>query len=346
VRYVSRLVKHDKTDVIADDLRFKDDASYLITGGMGGLGLKVCHWLISKGAKNLILVGRNKPQNIDTIVSELTEPTSAIIKIAQVDVSNESELKRLLQDVSMPPLKGIFHCAGVVGHFATTPTQMWDYFQSASLPKISGTLGLHNITQTIGISLDHFVLFSSIASALGGGGQTCYAYGNAFLDGFAYFRKQQGLSCLVANWGPWGEVGMALNLKNMERLGLSPMSPQNCLMALEYSMLVNATQMVIVSLISKKDDNTSERFKEKIMMTEGKKRSNAIRKMVANKVKKVLGYQPNDDIDDQKGFFELGMDSLGSMELRTFLKEELGEGVVMSATIGFDYPLLAPWQPS
>jgi acyl transferase domain-containing protein len=130
VRYVSRLVQHDKKDVIVDDLTFKDDASYLITGGMGGLGLKVCHWLIGKGAKNLILVGRSKPQNIDTIVSELSGPTSAIIKIAQADVSNESELRKLLQDIShtMSPLRGIFHCAGLLND-ASLQNQTWNHFE-------------------------------------------------------------------------------------------------------------------------------------------------------------------------------------------------------------------------
>ncbi|MCE3011723.1 MAG: SDR family NAD(P)-dependent oxidoreductase, partial [Proteobacteria bacterium] len=237
-RYVSQIVQHKKYTPTLD-LTFDTNASYLITGGMGGLGLKVCQWLVSKGVKYIILLGRSQPNNALSLVSDLIGATFTTIKIVQADVADKLQVKALLQDVlhTMPPIKGIYHAAGL-SRLCKIPGEAWDAFSSLYNTKIWGLWNLSVLTESLCGPLDHLVLFSSIASALGGGGQSSYASANSFLDGFSHWRAQKGLNTLAINWGPWGEVGMASDLKHLSVLGLRLMPPRQSIQALEYCLSI------------------------------------------------------------------------------------------------------------
>ena len=197
-------------------LNIQLESTYLITGGLGALGLEIAQWLVSRGAKHLVLIGRSQPsEQANRIVQDLE--AKAHLFIAQADVTIEADLVRVLQQIeaSMPPLKGIIHAAGVLDD-GILQRQTRERFERVMAPKVLGAWHLHNLTSEI--SLDFFVLFSSAASLVGSPGQGNYAAANAFLDAIAHYRHHQGLPALSINWGPWKQ-GMAAS-KRLASQGL------------------------------------------------------------------------------------------------------------------------------
>lgn len=204
-RHVARL-----TQVTFDEcqtpLQIKRDGSYLITGGLGALGLQMATHLVAEGARHLLLTGRlgvTTPEQQTAI--ERLEAEGAHVQVIQADVANPDDVARLLQH-AIQPLRGIIHAAGVLDD-GVLMQQTTERFAYVAAPKVHGAWHLH--TQTLSQPLDFFVLFSSVASLLGSAGQANYAAANAFMDGLAHYRRASGQPALAINWGPWGDVGMA-----------------------------------------------------------------------------------------------------------------------------------------
>ena len=205
-RFVSRLTQAKAPAV--EPVQIRSDATYLITGGTGGLGLQVAAWFAAEGAKHLVLVSRRAPNGeAQEAITALTEIGMKIVT-AQVDVSQTAPLAELMQTIAttMPPLRGVIHAAGVVDD-GLLQQQDWQRFERVFAPKVWGAWHLHTLTQSL--TLDFFVLFSSAAALLGSPGQGNYAAANAFLDGLAHLRRGQELPATSINWGPWSETGMA-----------------------------------------------------------------------------------------------------------------------------------------
>ncbi|HWF12551.1 MAG TPA: SDR family NAD(P)-dependent oxidoreductase [Candidatus Acidoferrales bacterium] len=184
------------------------DATYLITGGHGGLGLSVARWLSEKGARQLVLLSRSGTSLArEELIGELKANGTEVATILG-DVSNKSDVERALSEIreTMPPLRGIIHAAGVLDDHVFLKLEP-ESFRRVTAPKVLGAWNLHLLTADL--LLDFFVLFSSVASVLGSPGQANYAAANAFLDGLAEDRRSRGLPGLSINWGPWAEVGMA-----------------------------------------------------------------------------------------------------------------------------------------
>ena len=154
----------------------------------------------------------------------------------RADVTDESAVKAMISDINAnkPPLRGIFHTAMVIDD-DTIDNLDWQRFHKVLAPKIEGTWHLHQ--HTLDQPLDHFVLFSSVSTLIGNHGQSNYVAGNSFLDGFAYYRRQQGLPALVVNWGRISEIGyVARNTEvaeSLERRGFLGVSPQKATEAIE-----------------------------------------------------------------------------------------------------------------
>ncbi|MGK7875070.1 MAG: hybrid fatty acyl-AMP ligase/type I polyketide synthase [Xenococcaceae cyanobacterium] len=207
--YVARLkqIKDEKLDFISDFSIQNSEFSYLITGGLGALGLKVARWLVERGAKYLVLLGRRGASNRAALSLEALERTGAKILVISSDVSREQDLVQVLETikVSMPPLRGIIHAAGILDDDILQGLD-WERFAKVMAPKVKGAWNLHNLTQHL--PLDFFVMFSSAASLLGSPGQGNYAAANTFLDAIAHYRQARGLSALSVNWGPFAD-GMA-----------------------------------------------------------------------------------------------------------------------------------------
>jgi phthiocerol/phenolphthiocerol synthesis type-I polyketide synthase C len=184
------------------------DATYLVTGGLGGLGLAVGRWLVREGARSLVLLGRSAPSPEARSVIEDMEKAGARVTVAGADVADTRQVAAVLSDVAqrLPPLRGIVHAAGRLDD-GILLQQDAGRLDAVMAPKGAGAWNLHALAS--GAPLDFFVLFSSAASLLGSPGQGNYAAANAFLDGLAHHRRARGLPALSINWGPWSETGLA-----------------------------------------------------------------------------------------------------------------------------------------
>src|SRR5215510_12749135 len=185
-RYVARVVQSPQ--LISQRIHIRTDSSYLITGGLGSLGLHVARWLVNQGARHLVLLGRSgaSSQAAQEAVSQLRQ-AGANVLVSQADVSHEGDMSRVFEAMkaNMPPLRGLVHAAGVAGYQAVKDIECGT-LTALLRPKVMGTWVLHQLTQSM--QLDFFVAFSSIASIWGAKDQGHYAAANHFLDAMAYHR--------------------------------------------------------------------------------------------------------------------------------------------------------------
>jgi acyl transferase domain-containing protein/acyl carrier protein len=353
-RRVPRLVRSRRLRLSSSEAALRPDASYLITGGLGGLGLSVAERMAERGALHLVLVGRRGPG------AEARSRLAALVKRGvdvqslECDVSVASELERALAGTSrqLPPIRGVVHSAGIIddGLFVQmTPERLARVFA----PKVAGGWNLHRAFQ--GVELDFFVLFSSAASLIGSAGQASYVAANAFLDGLAWFRRSVGLPGLSLNWGAWAEVGAAAEeqiQRRMEQLGFGVIPPVDGLQIFEQALKLGGQLGVLPvdwavlgrrghsalfeSFIEKASPAASEGIRQKLDRLPPKDRRAALRAHVGELVNGVLGRPPTEPLDPARGFFEFGMDSLMSVELRNALQRSLGSS--LPATIAFDNP--------
>ena len=204
------------------------DGTYLVTGGLGGLGLVFAEHLVRRGARHLMLLGRSQPSEHARLAIEAMESRGATVTVRAADVTNPRDMERIADELRTqgPPLRGVLHAAGTVDD-GLLATQTQERFRRVMAPKVTGAWLLHAMTQDpegLGKDLDFFVLFSSVASINGTPGQSSYAAANAFLDALAQHRHAEGLPVLSVNWGGWREVGMAAErfAGPGEELGLVP----------------------------------------------------------------------------------------------------------------------------
>jgi myxalamid-type polyketide synthase MxaB len=235
-------------------LTFSSEKTYLITGGLGGLGLDVARWLVEHGARHLALVSRSDPQSAQAERISKLKQMGATVRVCKADLASGVAVERMLAEISteMPPLRGIFHAAGVLDD-GVLQKQNWERFSRVIAPKSAGAWHLHRMTLEHG--LDLFVLFSSIASVSGSSGQANYAAANAFLDALAHYRRRRGLPALSINWGPWAEVGMAAKrdqrqLARSETRGVLPLAPDAALQSLGQVLRERSAQVVVARLNS------------------------------------------------------------------------------------------------
>ena len=201
--------------------------------------------------------------------------------------------------------------------------------------------------------LDYFVLFSSIASLNGSPGQSNYAAANSFLDALATYRQQQGLMGTSINWGPWRDVGMAKDLVSIhERQGMKPLRSEDALIALTYALKQSLPQMGIINADWNKihesistlpswldklvEQKSTSDFIKTLQGSSTERREALLKQAVIQALQKVLGQ--TQALDESKGFFEMGMDSLMALELKNHLQAFLG--ISLSNTLVFDYPTL------
>lgn len=209
VRHVLRLIPFKlSTSSIARTESFRADSTYLITGGLGGLGLVTAKWMVQQGARHLVLAGRSEPSEEAMLKMQQMSDEGVEVVIAQADVSDALQVEHVIQKIerNMPPLRGVIHAAGVLDDGALLNLDA-ARMKTVMAPKVDGTWNLHQAT--LNIPLDFFVLFSSVVSVLGSPGQGNYAAASAYLDAMAYYRNHMGLPAISINWGPWADVGLA-----------------------------------------------------------------------------------------------------------------------------------------
>jgi len=249
--YVARLARSSERITTVGKI-INSASTYLITGGLGGLGLMVARWLVDKGARYLVLTGRSGAQGAARTAVTNLEQAGAQVIVVQADVSQHTDMARLLLDIeqTMPPLRGVIHAAGVLDD-GVLLQQTWPRFEKVMAPKIEGAWQLHSLTQHL--PLDFFVMFSAGAALFGSMGQANYAAANSFLDGLAHYRRQQGLPALSINWGGWAEVGMAAALPEWEKQrwlaqGINLIDPTKGINTLAQLMFASSPQVAVLPI--------------------------------------------------------------------------------------------------
>lgn len=233
--WVPRLVRaHAPMNTPRDT--FRTDSAYLITGGLGGLGLVVARWMAEQGARRLILIGRTPipprhkwatlepetPEGQRVAAIRDIESAGASVEITRCDVYDKRALNRFLEDYrrdSRPPIRGVVHAAGTVAPGLLAGLSK-STLREAFRAKVAGGWNLH--TAFLQTDLDLFVLFSSVSTILESPGLASYAAANAFLDGLAALRKAAGRPAVSIDWGFWGEVGMGARHETESGKSLTP----------------------------------------------------------------------------------------------------------------------------
>ena len=207
-RNVPRLVRQSLAELETRPPRIRGDATYLITGGLGMLGRSVAEWLIGRGAKYLVLTGRNARSEAVHDLFAAAETSGTTIEVVAADISRDEDVSDLMQTISskLPPLKGVVHSAGVLDDGILAQLH-WDRFARLFEPKVYGSWLLHEYTKSL--DLDFFVLKSSLLSLLGSAGQGNYSAGNTFLNSLAAYRGCAGLPAIAVNWSAWSGGGLA-----------------------------------------------------------------------------------------------------------------------------------------
>lgn len=279
-----------------------------------------------------------------------------MLTVAQADVSDLERMPEVINGITAKhPLKGVIHSTGILAD-AVISHQDEERFIKAMTPKVLGGWNLHQLTKDK--ELDFFVLYSSAASLLGSPGQANYSSANAFLDSLAGFRQANGLPATSINWGAWSEIGLAARAKSQDKpmsfKGIEPIDPASGLRALEEVLKSKDHQTAVIPIDWSVFSNyTSDKFYTNVRsadlaeeaaglfihtlekLPDGEK-SEALIGYIQQQLGSVLGVTNYKEIELDTGFFELGMDSLTSMEFRNILQKNFE--CSLATTIIFDCP--------
>ncbi|WP_206957064.1 type I polyketide synthase [Trinickia acidisoli] len=326
----------------ASDNRIRSDATYLVTGGLSGLGLIAARRLVERGARSLVLVGRRGATEESESVLRWMAQQGARVIVERADVGKTQDIARVLSAarLSMPALRGVIHCAGVVAD-RSIERQTSDSFDEVFGPKVEGAWHLHIETQAD--PLDFFVLYSSNSSVVGLGGQANYAAANAFLDALAHHRKAMGLPALAINWGPWADVGMAVRSNVVkERLSIDPARGLEVLDGLIDAAGEPAQAVVPATTDERPGTKAAAPAWNLLSRLSGLApdvRIQALRDFIRECVAAVSG-RALEDIPFDQPVVDIGLDSLMTVELRLKLGASLG-GKRLSNTFTLKHPTVA-----
>jgi acyl transferase domain-containing protein/NADPH:quinone reductase-like Zn-dependent oxidoreductase/acyl carrier protein len=337
---------------------FNERSTYLITGGLGGIGWEVAKWMVKSGAKHVALVGRNPPN--PKVSEEILQINNSSKKndlfCLQFDIGNLEDCRALLgklNSMDIPPLRGIMHAAGVLSD-ASFANQTWEKYERTFHPKINGGWNLH--TLTLAYPLEHFVMFSSFVAKVGSAGQSNHASANFFLDSLSAYRNYIGLPATTINWGQWSGVGAAAEI---EILGLQPFTPLQGISALDQIMRSQMPQAVVLDkfdfdvykriLIGVKryfedikSDNTAQSkvgaklhnydqfWKSFDDCSDTEAKVTVLRDLVRSVISSILKLDA--DFGDESNFTDLGMDSLMMIEMKNAVQSIMGKRVTITVT--------------
>ena len=344
--------------------RLRGDRSYLVTGGLGGIGLEVARWLVERGAGAVVLNGRRAPgARAGAAVGALRE-LGAEVRVEIADVTDGAAVERLVAASGpasgLPPLGGVIHSVGVIAD-ALLPDQDWEAFERVLGPKVLGAWQLHRATR--GMELELFVLFSSLAGVLGNPGQANHAAANAFLDQLALHRRALGLPGQAVQWGAWSGRGEAEEARRrigarLAARGWGWMTPATGVRALErllredaasgaaasmdwsaFGLEASRAPPLLAELVDKRSAEAptdAGDLGSRLREAPAAERERLALEFVREEVRSVLRL-PAPPAPEAR-FFDLGMDSLMAVELRNRLHRALAGAYVASNTVAFDYP--------
>ena len=369
--YVPRLVRR-AGQPSATPLQLRDDATYLVTGGLGSIGLEIAGYLAAHGARHLVLTGRRAPSDAaQQRIDALREQHGCEFRVIAADVADAHDVARLLATVpaELPPLAGIVHAAGEIG---TTPLSTLD---DAEVDRVfAGKVwGAWHLSEAAAdLKLDFFLSTSSIASVWGGFGQTAYGAANAFLDGLAWRLRERGVSGISINFGPWS-AGMA-DAESRARLDSAacghcrlPTPSRVWPTSLAASSATGPAQGIVARIDwarflplyqqagrraflaelerevpalrrLRRRRSGKTRFVEQLAVAPVQQRKKLLTDYLRDAVAEVTRVDAA-EIREDAGFFDLGMDSLMAVELRGRIEQGLGKEIPV--TLVMDHPRLS-----
>ncbi|MFI7075557.1 SDR family NAD(P)-dependent oxidoreductase, partial [Micromonospora sediminicola] len=338
-----------------------DAGTVLVTGGTGALGALVAEHLVAgHGVRSLVLVSRQGPAapGAEVLVERLAG-WGASVSVVACDVTDRDQVHRLVAEVP-GRLAGVVHTAGVLDD-GVVSAMTADRLAGVLAPKVTAGWWLHEATQ--GLDLDLFVLFSSLAGVLGSPGQAAYAAGNAFLDGLATYRRQEGLPAVSLAWGMWDTAGMAASLSEEERrrstrAGLPPMGTDVGLALFDAALTADRPALVptvidltalraagapvpsmlaplVGSAATRRLARTGGWADRLARLTDDQARAE-VDVLVRGLVAQVLGHGGAEAVPADRAFRELGFDSLTAVDLRN--RVNAATGLRLPSTLVFDHP--------
>ena len=348
---------------IPNPLQPRADRSYLITGGLGAIGLHTASYLAQLGAGDIVLTSRRAPDaDAQRLIEEITERHKTRIHVFAADVGDESEVARLLERIraELPPLAGVAHLAGVLDD-ALLSQQSVERFRTTLAAKAFGACHLDRLTKDD--ELDFFIVSSSVSALFGSPGQANYATANALLDGLVAQRRAQGLPATGVNFGPWAQGGMASSeaaTANISAQGLIPLDPSAAMSALA-EVIANGTgqatvikanwqraakvlgssrppilDLVLPSAVGEvTGDSELLRQLQEIPVPQ---RAGFVTEFLQREVQNFLRLASPPAATSR--FLDLGTDSLMAIELRNRLHSQFGGKFTINATAVFDYPTI------
>lgn len=345
-------------------LELRSDGCYLISGGLGGLGLETARWMIARGARNVVLAGRSLPDEATIAAIEGMREAGATVWTETLDITNDVDLAKMIRRIAERGhrLRGIVHAAGVLDD-GVILEQNWARASRVLAPKVLGALGLAR--QTRGEQLDFFVCYSSATGIFGSPGQSSYSAANAYLDAFCHALRSTGVLATSVQWGPWRDVGMAAkessrNVSRLQSQGVRPMAADAALSALETAIASRMAEVAVVSvdwktpamhdlpiarMLSEKADEpvketraSPSAFLQLRDLAPSARRGFFVEHARASALR-ILGHDSDFEIEVGSPLREYGLNSLGSVELRNALAR-LFE-CKLPATLAFDHPTLS-----
>ena len=342
----------------------RPDRTYLVTGGLGALGLRTARWLAEAGAGHLLLLGRTAPSPRAEAELAALRAAGTTVRVARADAADAAALRAVLDSVTEagePPLGGVFHLAGVL------EDALFSELDEAALAralagKAAGAWHLHELTREQPI--EAFVLFSSLAGLLGSPGQAAYAAANSFLDALAQHRAAQGLPALSVSWGTWSGTGLAVEVGAVERFaarGMPALAPETAVALLDEAVRSGRTHLaagafdpaelgrglawpaareLLARVIGSAgtEQAAARRGAVRAAVLEAadpEQRRDLLGRYLVEQVGQVLGAAPG-SVPADVPFQSLGFDSLMAIELRGRL--EVALDTRLSATLVYAHP--------
>ena len=336
---------------VAKDVVFKSDATYLITGGLGGFGLELAQWIVENGGRHLVLLGRSDPSERALPILDRLRSKGANVVTVRCDVADKRQLAETIRNIgeTLPRLRGVFHLAGVLENGILLNLDR-ERFAKVMQPKAWGAWNLHNLT--LGEELDHFIMFSSISTSVGNPGQGNYVAANAFLEGLATYRRSIGLPAKAIGWGLVSDVGMAENRQDLVRIfkqrGMVTMTAKEYLEVLPQALQRESATCLIArfdwdrvtqsfgrnrsstgllsSMLSGSTQNarsSEAKLLQEIQECPLSERLLKVEQYLSAHIARILAAPP-ERIDVERPLSDLGFDSLMLVELALLVQDDLG----------------------
>ncbi|WP_329409749.1 SDR family NAD(P)-dependent oxidoreductase [Nocardia vinacea] len=349
------------------EIEIHSDATYLVTGGFGGFGMATGRWLVLRGARRLVLLGRGGASTQEARRQLEAWRTVGIEVIEElVDVTDADTVADVVARAHSVehPLRGIFHAAGSV---ADNRLEQMEHEQLAKvyLPKVHGARALHRAVTEAGIRLDMFVLYSSGGSMYGIYGQYNYCAANVAVEALAEAWSRAGERALCIGWGHLSGAtgGMAADetaVKYLDLVGFGPIDMADATAYLEQTLRLGETRAAIIptdwakltgtfpqltrtgrtielAKASAKDTSELAQLRSELVEMDETKRGQFIARKMAEELAVVMGV-PVDSIDMTVPVPELGLDSLMAVELGARVTKALGIDL-MSLQMGRSFSL-------